>query len=204
MGESLMMFRDKLGRPQHKGKYKYGKQTQTITFTEFKEIMESGHFKKRLKHKSYLAFLYWFGTRRSEVYERVKEDFKIDGQLLIIKCPAKKRGKREILKAPISLPYIDLIIDQVNRTRKGRRVWNFSASTAYRIVKRVMPKHYPHFFRLNRAVEFLRDPETNIPEMQAWFGWRTVTAVNSYVGYSDRDLDKQVARLAQTVQRDKE
>jgi len=166
--------------------------------------MESKKFKKPLKHRSYLAFLYWFGTRRSEVYERVKEDFKIDGKFLIINCPAKKRGKREILKAPIDLPYIDLIIEQVKRTRKQRRVWNFSASTSYRIVKRVMPKHYPHFFRLNRAVEFLRDPETNIPEMQAWFGWKTVTAVNSYVGYSERDLDKQVARLAQTVKRDKE
>jgi hypothetical protein len=181
--------------------YKFGKQTEPIDFEKFESVMENGRFVKERKHKSFLVFLYWFGVRRSEALERVKEDFEVKDETLIVNAPAKKHGMRPFLEAPLDLPFIDLIVDQVGRTPKGERVWPFSSVTAWRIVKRVMPKHYPHFFRLNRATKFLDDPNTTIPEMRAWFGWKTTKAVDSYIGISRRYIRRQSSRLMREVKK---
>lgn len=181
------------------GKYKYGKQTTPINFEDFQKIMNTKKFVKP-SHRSFLAFLYWTGVRQSEALNRIKEDFKKQDDCLVIFCPAKKTWKREFLKIALDLPYVDLIVEQIERTRKSkknpmRKVWKMDPSTAWRVVKRVMPKHYPHFFRLNRAVNFLNDPTTTTPEMLAWFGWRNIATINKYLGFSVRHLDKQAQRL---------
>lgn len=177
--------------------YKDGKQTTPITFEEFQKVIEPV---ESLNHKSFLAFLFLSGVRVSEAYERVKGDFKIINGDLVIHCPAKKHGIRQTLKLAVDMPYMPLIIEQINKTRKSKdnpdaRVWNISATTSWRIVKRVMPHHYPHFLRLNRAVRFLDDPSTTIPEMQAWFGWTNIETINSYIGFAERHLDSQTKRL---------
>jgi len=191
------------GNP-HKHHYKYGKQTTPIDLQTFSSIMENGRFVKPLRDKSFLAFLYWFGVRRAETLERVKEDFTIKDSLLIVEATPKKGGEREPLEVLVDYPYVDLVIEKVNKTRRTlvnptRRVWNISGPTAWRIVKRVMPKHYPHFFRLNRATRFLEDPETTIPEMMAWFGWKASKTVDPYIGYSRRHIRKQRERLAREL-----
>lgn len=193
----------KKGNP-HAHHYKYGKQTDPIDFKTFESIMNQGQFVHKRRDNSFLAFLYWFGVRRSEVLERVKEDFQVKDGLLIVDCPAKKGGSREPLEVPIDFPFVDLIIEQVQKTRRTlanptRRVWNISGPTAWRIVKRVMPKHYPHYFRLNRATRFLEDPTTTLPEMMAWFGWKAAKTVDPYIGYSRRHIRKQRERLAREL-----
>lgn len=195
---------NKRGNP-YKHHYKYGKQTEPINLKTFKEIMENGKFLHPLRDKSYLAFLYWFGVRRSEAIERHKQDFKIKDGLLIVDATPKKGGEREPLEVPVDYPFVDLIIKKVNLTRRTlanptRRVWNISGSTAWRIVNRVFPKHYPHFFRLNRATRFLEDPETTIPEMMAWFGWKVAKTINPYIGHSRRYIHKQRERLARELE----
>lgn len=182
-------------------RYKHGKQTRPMEPQRFKEIMEKGKFVDKLRDKSFLAFLYWFGIRKSEILERVKSDFVIKNGLLIIDASPKKGGEREPLEISINYVYVDLIIEQIKRTRKTQKnptgkVWNMSGVTAWKIVKRVLPKHYPHFFRLNRATKFLEDPETTIPEMMAWFGWKQIKTVSPYIGHSRRYIKKQRARLA--------
>jgi len=193
----------KRGNP-YKHHYKYGKQTEPIDLQTFKDIMQDGRFVNPLRDKSLLAFLYWFGVRRAEVIERVKEDFQIKDSLLIVNCPPKKGGEREPLEIPVDYPFVDLIIEQVDRTRRTlanptRRVWNISEETAWRIVKRVMPKRYPHYFRLNRATRFLEDSTTTIPEMKAWFGWKSTRTIDEYVGYSRRHIRRQRERLAREL-----
>lgn len=193
----------KRGNP-YKHHYKYGKQTEPIDLQTFKVIMQNGEFVDPLRDKSLLAFLYWFGVRRAEVIERVKEDFQIKDSLLIVNCPPKKGGEREPLEIPVDYPFVDLIIEQVNRTRRTlanptRRVWNISEETAWRIVKRVMPRRYPHYFRLNRATRFLEDSTTTIPEMKAWFGWKSTRTIDEYVGYSRRHIRRQRERLAREL-----
>jgi Phage integrase family. len=183
-------------------KYKHGKQTRPIDFTQFKEAMEHGKFAKRNSHRSYLAFLYWFGVRLSEAIERTPEDFKIKHGILRVMVPAKKGGKRtEPLEIPVDYPYVDLIIEQVRRTSPNQRVWTFKDVTAWRIVKKSMgDKYYPHFFRLNRAAKFLEDPTTTIPEMKAWFGWKCIETIGDYIGYSGRYIHAQRTRLARELE----
>ena len=186
-------------------KYKYGKQTSPIDLQEFKTIMDNGNFEHARRDKSFIAFLYWFGVRKSEALERVKDDFTIQGNLLIVNCPAKKGGEREPLEVPMDYPYVDLILKQLESARRTlanptRRVWNISPVTAWRIVKRVMPKKYPHYFRLNRATRFLEDPTTTIPEMKAWFGWKSTDTINDYIGYSRRHIHRQRQRLARELE----
>ncbi len=199
-------MKKKRGNP-HGHHYKHGKQTEPIDFQTFKTILDNGNFvrAREKRDKSFLAFLYWFGVRRSEALERVKEDFKIKDGLLIVDCPPKKGGSREPLEVPADYPYVDLIVERVQIVRRTlgnptKRIWNISGPTAWRIVKRVMPKHYPHYFRLNRATRFLEDPTTTLPEMMAWFGWRASKTVDPYIGYSRRHVRKQRQRLARELE----
>ncbi len=189
-------------------KYKYGKMTAPIDFQTFKDAMENGRFAKdkMLSHKSFLAFIYWFGVRKAEALERTKKDFLVKDGLLIVNATPKKGGEREPLEVPVNYPYVDLIIKKVEQTRrypenKEGRVWNFSPRTAINIVKRVMgDRYYPHFFRLNRATRFLEDPTTTLPEMKAWFGWKTAKTVDPYIGYSRRHIRRQRQRLKKELE----
>jgi len=170
--------------------------------------MENGRFAegKALSHKSFLAFLYWFGVRKAEALERTKEDFLIEDGLLIVNARPKKGGERESLEIPVDYPYADLIVENVKRTRHSPRnadgrVWDFSPRTAINIVKRALgDRYYPHFFRLNRATRFLEDPTTTLPEMKAWFGWKTSKTVDPYIGYSRRHIRKQRERLKRELE----
>jgi len=140
-------------------------------------------------------------VRKSEALERVKEDFTVKDGLLIVDAPAKKGGQREPLEVDADLPYIDLIIEQLEKTRKTRRLWRFSERTAINVVKRALgEKYYPHFLRLNRSTKFLEDPTTTLPEMKAWFGWKSAQTIDKYIGYSRRDIRKQSKRLRREVE----
>lgn len=180
-------------------KYKHGKITTPIELDLMLKVLKSNRFQK-YRHRSYLAFLYLTGVRRSEALETVKEDYTIEEKVLVVKIPAKKGGVRDILKLRLDLPFMDLILERLEETGKGGRLWTFSDRTALRIVKRAMgDQYYPHFFRLNRAVHFLDDPETTDPEMMSWFGWKSRRTIDSYMGFSQRHLDKQADRLKERV-----
>ncbi len=181
--------------------YKYGKQTKPIDFPTFRKMMKKLNSSvKPLRDKSLLAFLYWFGVRRAEALERVKEDFTVKDKRLIVDATPKKGGKRPPLEIDTDLPYVDLIAEQVEKTPPGSKVWSVSPTTAWRIVKRASKKHYPHFFRLNRATKFLDDPSTTIPEMKAWFGWKTTKTIDDYIGYSKRHIRRQSSRLRREIE----
>lgn len=175
--------------------YKHGKQKELIYLREFIEKLASTKFVKPLRDKSFLAFLYWFGTRKSEALELVREDFEIEDRILRVKAKAKKRGERPPLEIPLDLPLVHYIIERVQRTKPNHRVWNMSSTTAWRIVKRFSNKLYPHYFRLNRASHFLENPETSTAEMMTWFGWRSTKTVDKYIGYSRRHIQAMSSRL---------
>ena len=182
--------------------YKHGKQTTPIDFADFDRAMKEGEFKS-YTHKSFLAFLYWFGVRVSEALERTKEDFEINNEVLSVNAPAKKGGERDVpLEVDTDMPYVELIIERWNKTKKGKRLWSFSTWTAQRIVKRALgKKYYPHFLRLNRATEFLDDETTTIPQMKSWFGWKSAQTISSYIGYSKRHVQAMRRRLKRQIEK---
>jgi hypothetical protein len=184
-------------------KYKYGKQKEPIDFDAFQEMMENGNFKKGDYHRSFLAFLYWFGTRRMGALDRKREDFHVENGVLFVKVEPLKRGEPSSpLEIDVDIPYVDLIAKQVIKTARGDRVWQFSETTAWRIVKRVDEKKYPHFFRLNRCTRMLDDPEATIPEIKAWFRWKTTKTIDSYIGLSRRHVRAGRERLRKELETD--
>lgn len=186
-------------------KYQHGKRTKTMSFDTFSKGMKYGKVAHPLRDRSYLAFLYWTGVRRSEAYERVKEDFEIKNGVLMVNVPAKKKGERGgSLRIRVDLPFVNLIIERLNETRlcyhpevkrKGRYLWPVSDTTAWRIVKRVFPKVYPHFFRLNRAVLFCQQPETTNVDVKSWFGWKSEKTIGFYMGVSEQSMIRMGNRL---------
>ncbi len=78
----------------------------------------------------------------------------------------------------------------IEKRKKGRRVFPFSSFTVWLIVKRVLPNHYPHFFRLNRTVKFLNNPKVTVDEIRQWMAWKRLATVESYIGYSERAIGK--------------
>lgn len=181
-------------------KYKDGKQLVQLEFKEFREAMENRkNFVKPLRDRAWLSLLYWTGVRKIEALNTRKEDYKVQDEILIINAPPVKGGFRLELEINVNLPYVDLIIQLVNRTKKGKRVFKMNPWTGWKIIKRVFPKKYPHFFRLNRATRFLDDPDTSTTEMLSWFGWRSIRTIDRYIGYSKRGVKRQSKRLSKEV-----
>lgn len=165
--------------------------------------MDTGHFVRGDYHRSFLAFLYWFGVRRGEALALTPENCTVDKEkgIFIVNCQPEKKGERPPLECDYTLPYIVLILKQLLKTPPTKRIWRFSPDTAWKIVKRAMgEKYYPHFFRLNRATRFLEDPTTTIPEMLGWFGWKLTKTIDPYVGYSRRYIKTQSKRLKRELE----
>lgn len=164
-------------------KYKHGKQTQTIEPGEFAWIMKKGIFLKPL-HKGFLALLYYTGCRVSEILSLKRESFELTEEAITVSIKASKKGvERPPFIISKELSNSEWIVTAYLKADKGERVFPFSRQTAWRIVKRLMPKHYPHFFRLNRVVSFL-DEEKPRNKIRIWFGWKKFQTVDNYLGYS--------------------
>jgi len=173
------------------GKYKFGKQKKEMLKEEFYNIIEHGRFVKPLMHKSFLVFLYYIGCRKSEALELTKEKFRMTQDYLFVDVSAKKHGlERSAFKLNLKLPYVSLIVKQLEMTKPREKVFPISPATAWRIVKRVAPKKYPHYFRLNRTVKFLNNPDVTLNEIRQWMAWKRMETVNSYLGYSERAIGK--------------
>ena len=171
-------------------KYKFGKQKRELSKEEFWRFVEKGNFVKR-RHKAFFVLIYYTGARKAELLELTKDKFQIDPEFLRVDVKAKKQGiERAAFKLRRDLPYVELIVKAVEKTRGNKRVFPFDQTTAWRIVKRVSPKHYPHFFRLNRCVKFLNNPEITLNEIRQWFAWKSLKSVESYLGYSRGTIEK--------------
>lgn len=185
--------------------YKYGKQTDTLEFQTFKKQMDRVRCQESLRDKSFVALLYWVGCRKSEAYERVLEDFKffLSPERLAIDFHQRKKNGLETppIELPLDLPFVDLIFKQLERTKPSERVWKIGSTTAWTIVKNILgEKYYPHFLRLNRITRMWDDPTTTVPEVKSWTGIKTTKAMDTYIGYSKRRMQKGVVRLRREIE----
>lgn len=170
-------------------KYKHGKQKKTLSPNEFAAIMELGHFVKP-SHKAFLALLYYTGARVSEIISLTHGDFILGPTLLSVEIKASKKGvERPAFILPQTLPYVLLVAAILKDKKRLERVFPFSRQTAWNIVKRVMPEHYPHYFRLNRAVSFL-DQGLAPNKIRIWFGWKKWKTIDNYLGYSQKTTEE--------------
>ena len=183
--------------------YKHGKQTDTIDFKVFENRMENAGCYNPLRDKSFVALLYWVGCRKSEAYERVKEDFEIDNEKVTVDFHQRKKNGLETppIELPRDLPFVNLIVKQIQNTPPKRRVWDIGSTTAWSLVKNILgDKYYPHFLRLNRITRMFDDPTTTIPEAKSWTGIKTTKALDHYIGYSKRRMRKGIVRLRKEIE----
>lgn len=167
-------------------RYKYGKQKAIMTAENFKEKLEISQL--IMEHKAFLVLLWHSGARKSEVYERTKDDIEItDTHVMVDFYQRKKHGDTvPPLKIPrrfygveeYLLPYMlkpkrmrqktiytyetsegKLII----RSNRIEAKWLFphvSSATAWRICKKVLGKEfYPHYLRLRKLSKIGMDRE---------------------------------------------
>jgi len=98
-------------------RYKHGKQEDIIPFKEIKQkVIEA---KLPCESEAYFWLLYYCGVRKSEGFERVKEDFKITKDFFIIDFGQRKKNGATVppLKIPVSWYGVDKIIKQVEKAR---------------------------------------------------------------------------------------
>lgn len=164
-------------------KYKFGKQKKTLEPSEFAEIISKGHFVK-IKHKAFIVLLYYTGCRVSEILSLRVENFKIEQNEIHIDILASKKGvERPTFILKLNLPHMQWIYAVLKKTKGPGLVFPFTRQTAWNIIKRVMPEHYPHYFRLNRVVSFL-DKKMPQNKIRIWMGWNRMETINNYLGYS--------------------
>lgn len=122
-----------------------------------------------------------------------KEDILFDSSRdsLFITALAFKHGKRDApLELSLSLPYVDLIKNQWERTKPGEKVWDLRREYAWEIIKGFSPKLYTHFYRLNRAMDFVDSPTTSPADLLSWFGWKRVQTAYNYLELGGRRIQK--------------
>jgi len=198
------------GNP-YPNRYKFGKVGKAIDLRKFSEVLNkvdmvhTGSFSK-LFVKSLLALLYWTGLRKTEaigaiphryktkkgwklteqVKGIVKENIWIKEGFLYVEAVARKHGKREgPLAIPLSLPFVNLVVEQWKLTEAGQKVWHISESYVWELMKRIEPRLYLHFFRFNRVTKFAGNPKTSIRQICAWTGM-TAQTIDSYLERSGR------------------
>lgn len=200
------------GNP-HPHKYKHGKIDKAIDQEIFGKILErvvkvdrSGYSVDFVK--ALLILLYWTGLRIREIigvkpnefkwttrkgvkfaepYAGIlKENIQFKDNYLFVWAKAFKHGRR---KGPLAIPAnlfgVKYIVEQWQKTGEGNRVFPVSYITWWRILKRIDPKLYSHFFRLNRITKFCENPKASIAKISSWSGTRPET-VSEYLERSGR------------------
>jgi len=173
------------------GKYKHGKQLREMTKEEFYQHVESGNFVK-FSHKVFLILLYYVGCRVTEALRLTRDKFKVTKSIVYAEIKAEKGGiQRPAFELNRSLPYVELLVKRVEAVQDNKLVFPFNRVTGWLIVKRACGENfYPHFFRLNRTVKFLNNPQVTLDEIRQWMAWKSIDTVNNYLGYSERTIGK--------------
>lgn len=182
--------------------YKYGKIEKTMDLKILDALMKRVDNIDRCGYpadfiKSLIATFYWTGFRRSEVIGDkgnkwklksgktrsskpfpglLKENIKLDDEFVYIHQVARKHGSREgPVVIPRILPYVDLIVKHWQNCQEGAKLFPISSVTFWRIMKRIDPKIYPHYFILNRVTKMCEDPENSLQDICRWTGKSPIT-----------------------------
>lgn len=192
------------------GKYKT-KPDRQIPVEDLQAALEgrklsSGHrpkFSKGLRDKSFLVMLFHTGARKLEpcpVYKNGqlvspgirKEDMVIMQDKIVFQIPAFKHGARaDVLELKRDRVGVDLIIQQWQKTRKGKPLWNLSEDTAYRIVKRALGV-CPHWLRHNFITTMQQrldgTPSDVDRKIMSWTGHKQRASLDHYRMKMKKDI----------------
>jgi integrase len=113
-------------------RYKYGKQKTTMTVEEFRDKLKASQIK--FEQKAFLVLLWHSGARKSEVYERVKDDIEITDAHVIVDFHQRKKHGETV--PPLKIPRKFYGVEEylVPYILKPKRV-NLKTVYTYEIVK---------------------------------------------------------------------
>jgi len=140
------------------------------------------------KKRAYIILHYWSPLRKTEIIERVREDFTVKNNILKVNLRRKKKyyrpnAKFEPFYLPLAMPLSQEIWDWVKQCGPDEHPFNFTPWTGWNYVQQTFKNYYPHFFRfdyITKAVENARDPGTLISELLSDTGLDLQT-VSTYI-----------------------
>lgn len=182
-------FPGKRGRKKGCSHYN-DKREKTMSLTEFKDRLNSsttppgktGYNKDYNRRKrAYLILQYWSVLRKSELYERKRKDFTIEGDLLKIMLLRKKKFHKlkeyrvDAPQEPFYIPLTDAkemmmneVVSWIDSWGAEERPFDFDGGTAWNYTREVFPGLYPHFFRadwISKTIAKTNDTEGLISKL---------------------------------------
>lgn len=119
------------------------KVTQLMEYQDFKRAIA----KMNDRQRAFLTLLFLAGCRVSEALALRSSDIRCAGDTVYVQFHRLKGSKQT---DPQELPRVD---DMGWLCGQDGRLFPFSRSTAYRLVRRAFPELYPHYFRMNRITK---------------------------------------------------
>jgi integrase len=168
--------RRKRGIAKGKSRYKE-KFDETMPFSEFKSLLNRNVSKSDddevMMKRALCILFYWTPLRRSEILERVRKDFKVKRDYLVINLYRKKKSylptaKPEPFYLLLELPLVDEVVEWIEKFKSNERPFDITPLKAWYWVKDVFEGRYVHFFRYNfitKAVENSEDARTILAEL---------------------------------------
>ena len=123
---------------------KYNKKiTSLMEYSDFKEAIDD----LPINRQAFLSILFFAGCRVSEALALTSNDINCTSDTVFIQFFRLKGSKQT---DPQELPRADALLWVCEQEGK---LFSFKYITAYRTVKKVFPKLYPHYFRMNRITK---------------------------------------------------
>jgi len=168
--------RRKKGIPKGKPRYKV-KFDETMPFAEFKSLLNQNapvcDDDEVMMKRAYFILHYWTPLRKSEILERVRRDFKVKHEFLVINLYRKKKhyglnAKPEPYYLLLELPLVDEVVEWIKKFKSNEHPFNITPLKAWYWAKETFDGRYPHFFRfdyITKAVENAEDARTILAEL---------------------------------------
>lgn len=157
-----------------------GKILTSITPAQFEAALNHP-YNAALEHQAFTVQIYYTGTRVSETLRSLKEAYQVTEKTLYWDVGKRLKHGKQTPPLPLSLdlPHMDLLLEQVEKTRKGKRVFDFDRTTAWRHCAK-SGLGYNHHARLT-AITFYLKSGYSVAHIVNFFGI-SVQTVNSYIG----------------------
>src|SRR4030042_1846980 len=166
-------------------RYKQGKILTEITTEQFEAALKNAYNAAR-QYQAFIVLIYYTGVRVSEALRALKESFQITEETLYWDVGKRLKHGKKTNPLPLSLdqPHIYLLLAQIQRTRKGKRVFDFDRTTAWRHCSKT-GLGYNHHARLTAMTFYLKSRDEHgdrfsVAEICNWFGC-SVQTVNDYI-----------------------
>jgi len=191
-------FPKRYDRKHYPKRYKYGRQEEPIETEDFVSLVGGlpnlTFHQRRCRAFNILGF-YSF-LRQTECRSITRSDIVIDGDRMRINVFRLKKGhgiSREDATSPIILRIYWTLIPEleewINQFKGDETIFDISATTAWKYVKKIFPKGYPHYYRLVGITGMCDNLNMTIQDIKSWTALHIIT-IDVYMSRSDRYVDR--------------